>query len=140
MNMIHELWASITEISIATWLIYRELGSACAMPIALAVVNLFTTVFIAIPTGKAQATWIEALQERVTATAKTINCIKRLRISGLNDLVFSIVRNLRTEELAKSTKFRYLIGGSLILSTSFVDIMRSFHAFLGGKGCCVVQT
>lgn len=36
MNMIHELWASMTEIAIATWLIYRELGPACAMPIALA--------------------------------------------------------------------------------------------------------
>lgn len=37
MNMIHELWASVVEIGIATWLIYRELGAACAMPIALAI-------------------------------------------------------------------------------------------------------
>lgn len=37
MNMFHELWANLVEIAIATWLIYRELGPACAMPIALAV-------------------------------------------------------------------------------------------------------
>lgn len=35
-NMMHEIWASMAEIAIATWLIYKELGPACAMPIALA--------------------------------------------------------------------------------------------------------
>ncbi len=37
MNLIHEIWAGAVEIGIATWLIYRELGPACAMPIALTV-------------------------------------------------------------------------------------------------------
>lgn len=37
MNLSNEVWASLLEIGIATWLIYRELGPACAMPLALAV-------------------------------------------------------------------------------------------------------
>nr|POF13541.1 abc transporter c family member 9 [Quercus suber] len=34
---VHELWASATEISIAMYLIYRQLGAACAMPISVAI-------------------------------------------------------------------------------------------------------
>lgn len=79
--------------------------------------NLIAAIFVSMPIGRAQANWIQASQERVTTTSKTLNSIKRLRISGLNDLAFSIVRNLRTIELAKSTKYRYLLGISLILGT-----------------------
>lgn len=69
------------------------------------------------PIGAAQAKWIQASQERVTATSKTLGSIKRLRISGLNDLAFKIIKDLRAKEMIASKKFRLLLGASLVLRT-----------------------
>lgn len=46
MNMFHEVWSSLAEIAIATWLISRELGAACAMPIAVAVGKIVFIYFV----------------------------------------------------------------------------------------------
>jgi ATP-binding cassette, subfamily C (CFTR/MRP), member 1 len=73
------------------------------------------TVFVAIPTGKAQALWTKASQDRVTATSKTLGSIKWLRISGLNDMAFSLIRKLRAREMEVSLRFRLLLGISMIL-------------------------
>lgn len=73
------------------------------------------TVFLAKPTGTHQAAWIQASQIRVSATSKALGSIKWLKISGLSDVAFSVIRNLRVRELAVSTKFRLLLGVSLIL-------------------------
>ena len=34
---LHELWASLVEIAVGSYLIYREAGASCAMPLALAI-------------------------------------------------------------------------------------------------------
>lgn len=138
MNQAHEIWAGMMEIAIAVWLIYRELGAACAMPIAIAVskdppmfnaseccsrglihwtVVIVATVFISIPIGQAQAAWIQASQDRVTATSKTLGSIKWLKVSGLNDRAFSMIRQLRTRELTVSMRFRLLFGSSMVIRT-----------------------
>ena len=78
-------------------------------------VGLIGTGTLAIPTGKAHAAWVAASQERVTTTSSTIGSIKSLKVSGLNDVAFSMIRELRTSELKQSTKFRLLLGISLML-------------------------
>jgi ATP-binding cassette, subfamily C (CFTR/MRP), member 1 len=37
MYQLHEIWASLVEIAVADYLIYRQMGAACAMPIAVAI-------------------------------------------------------------------------------------------------------
>lgn len=66
--------------------------------------------------GKAQAAWIGASGERVSATTKTLGGIKRLKISGLSNMAFSVIKNLRNVEMVASRKFRALLGGTLIMS------------------------
>jgi ATP-binding cassette, subfamily C (CFTR/MRP), member 1 len=34
---LHDLWAGPLEIAVGIYLLYRELGAACAMPVAIAV-------------------------------------------------------------------------------------------------------
>ena len=34
---IHEMWANVIEIGIAIFLLYRQLGVACAIPVAVAI-------------------------------------------------------------------------------------------------------
>lgn len=37
----HELWANIVQVGLATWLLQRELGLACLVPIVIAVCEYF---------------------------------------------------------------------------------------------------
>ncbi|KXJ95019.1 ABC transporter [Microdochium bolleyi] len=112
---LHEVWSAVVEIGIGVYLLYRQLGLACVMPVAVSFVILIITGALAVPTGKAQAAWIQASQERVTTTAKTIGSIKSLRISGLNDRAFEVIRQLRDEELSISRSCRLLLAAYLVL-------------------------
>jgi ATP-binding cassette, subfamily C (CFTR/MRP), member 1 len=79
---------------------------------------LIASGFLAVPIGNAQAAWTQASQDRVTSTSKTLGGIKSVKISGLNDVSFSIIRDLRTRELEVSTRFRKLLGASMVLRRS----------------------
>jgi ATP-binding cassette, subfamily C (CFTR/MRP), member 1 len=37
----HELWANVVQVGLATWLLQRELGLACLVPIVIAVCEYF---------------------------------------------------------------------------------------------------
>lgn len=111
----HDVWGAFLEMGIGTYLLYRQLGPACAMPLAIVLVVLVASAFVAVPIGKAQAAWIQASQDRVTTTSKTLASIKPLKISGLSSLAFSAVRDLRATELRVSEKFRKLLAATLIL-------------------------
>jgi ATP-binding cassette, subfamily C (CFTR/MRP), member 1 len=69
--------------------------------------------------GKAQADWIAASQDRVTAVSKTLGGIKWVKMSGLNDAAFEAIRKLRSRELIVSRRFRLLFGTSLAMRTFF---------------------
>ncbi|WYZ37828.1 hypothetical protein EsH8_II_001334 [Colletotrichum jinshuiense] len=132
-TQLHETWGGILEIGIGIYLIYRQLGAACAMPVALVFVVLIATAFCAIPTGKASAEWIKASQDRVSATSKTLGNIKWLKISGLNDAAFSVIRKLRGTELEVSRRFRILLGVSMmfLICTPIWSPILTFSTFAG---------
>lgn len=130
---LHETWGSLIEIALSIYLIWRQLGAACAMPLALAIVVMIGSVFLAIPTGRHQASWIQASQNRVTATSKALGSIKWLRVSGLNDMAFTVIRNLRLHELEVSKRFRIFLGISLILAicTPVLGPVLTFSTYAG---------
>ncbi|KAI3540901.1 ABC transporter [Colletotrichum abscissum] len=129
---LHEVWSGLVEIGIGIYLIYRQLGAACAMPVALVFVVLFATAFLAVPTGKASAEWIKASQDRVSTTSKTLGNIKWLKISGLNDVAFSVIQKLRTVELEVSKRFRVLLGISMmfLICTPIWSPILTFSTFV----------
>ncbi|KAK1984403.1 ABC transporter [Colletotrichum cereale] len=126
---LHEVWGGLLEIGIGIYLIYRQLGAACAMPVALVFVVLITTAFFAVPTGKASAEWIKASQDRVSTTSKTLGNIKWLKVSGLNDVAFSVIQKLRGTELEVSKRFRILLGVSMMFSSGRGDTLTLQKAF-----------
>ncbi|TLD19247.1 hypothetical protein PspLS_09793 [Pyricularia sp. CBS 133598] len=130
---LHETWGSLVEIALSMYLIWRQLGAACAMPIALSIAVMVGTGFLAVPTGKHQASWIQASQNRVEATSKTLGSIKSLRISGLNDMAFSVIAKLRSKELLISKQFRVLLGTSLMLAicTPVLGPVVTFSTYAG---------
>ncbi|KAF6819357.1 ABC multidrug transporter [Colletotrichum sojae] len=132
-HQLHELWGGLLEIGIGIYLIYRQLGAACAMPVALAFLVLIVTGFLAVPMGKASANWIKASQDRVTATSNTLGSIKWLKVSGLNDVTFSVIRRLRSDELVASKRFRVLLSMTMMLMicTPIWSPILTFATFAG---------
>lgn len=138
----HETWGNLLEIGIAIYLLERQLGAACVMSVGFAIgtssllldnmhpdvnsttnkvvrsVVMISSGFLAAPIGKHQAAWIAASQRRVTTTSKALGSMKWLKISGLTDVAFNGIKELRTQELAVSTKFRLFLGITLVLCMS----------------------
>ncbi|KLU87012.1 hypothetical protein MAPG_06018, partial [Magnaporthiopsis poae ATCC 64411] len=81
----------------------------------------------------AQAGWIKASQDRVSATAKTLGGVKWLRASGLNDVAFGMLARLRTLELGVSMRFRVLMGLSLVIliAAPIISPILAFGIFAG---------
>ncbi|KAJ0323560.1 hypothetical protein Brms1b_001440 [Colletotrichum noveboracense] len=104
-NQLHEIWGGLVEIGIGIYLIYRQLGAACAMPVAL---------------------------DRVTTTSKTLGSIKWLKVSGLNDVAFSVIQNLRSTELVVSKRYRVLLGISMMLTFTAISILTLVNQPLAG--------
>ncbi|KXH25809.1 ABC transporter [Colletotrichum simmondsii] len=131
-TQLHEVWSGLLEIGIGIYLINRQLGAACAMPVALVFVVLLATAFLAVPTGKASAEWIKASQDRVSTTSKTLGNIKWLKISGLDDVAFSVIQKLRTVELEVSKRFRVLLGISMmfLICTPIWSPILTFSTFV----------
>ncbi|KAH7025269.1 ABC transporter [Microdochium trichocladiopsis] len=111
----HDLWSSIVEIVIADYLIWRQMGAACAVPIAVAVLAVVVSSLVAAPTGAALGVWLVAIQERVVKTATTLGAVKWMKMAGLADPAFQGIRNLRLNELKVSLKYRILAGGSMVV-------------------------
>lgn len=70
---------------------------------------------VAIPTGKAQAAWIQASQKRVSVTSYILGKMKWIRLSGLNSFAFERIQDLRIGELRTSERYRSLL--TLVLLT-----------------------
>lgn len=116
LHSIHDAWGGILESCVGLFLLYRQLGAACALPITIVTVSTIATFCVAGAMGKASATWIQAAQDRVTCTSKILRDMKSLKLSGRHRAALDVVKELRAEELRVSTLFRKL----LLLNMIFV--------------------
>lgn len=62
---IHEFWANIIQIAIATWLLSTHIGYAASGPIIVSVVALIATIVFAPAAQKYQVIWVENVQKRI---------------------------------------------------------------------------
>jgi ABC-type multidrug transport system fused ATPase/permease subunit len=105
---LHEIWASIVQAALASWLLYNQLGILFVAPIGLVLVS-FTLLVISMKfAGDSQRAWMVGVQKRVSLTATVIGSMKSLKLSGLSGTVADFVQKLRVEELAAGARFRRL--------------------------------
>ncbi|KAM5484573.1 hypothetical protein MaudMau93_005792 [Microsporum audouinii] len=103
---LHDIWASIIQAALASWMLYAQLGVVFVAPIGV-VIFCFTGLMILMKfTGDSQRAWMAGVQKRVGLTATIIANIKNLKISGLATSVSDFVQNLRVEELGAGSRFR----------------------------------
>ncbi|KFX85837.1 hypothetical protein V490_09379 [Pseudogymnoascus sp. VKM F-3557] len=105
---IHNVWSSPLEITLAIWLLQKEVGVALLGPLFITAVAISGPFLISSHMGKAQKTWIESVQTRIDTTAKMLQAMKGVKMLGLTSKMSSIIYQLRLDEIAESLKMRKL--------------------------------
>ncbi|OBT89053.1 hypothetical protein VE02_02018 [Pseudogymnoascus sp. 03VT05] len=111
MTLVHEIYASFIDGALAIYLLYRLLGVAVVPPL-IWIVGLP----LAKAAGNAQIPWLEAIEDRLAATAKVLGPMKAIKSTGLTDIVSSQVGDLRLAEIHASLRHRVLTIFSAVIS------------------------
>ncbi|KMP02660.1 canalicular multispecific organic anion transporter 1 [Coccidioides immitis RMSCC 2394] len=122
----HEMWANIIEVGIAIFLLYIQLGVACAVPIAVSILSLVLSIIAMNFVTAHQALWLEAIERRISATTVMLGSMKGVKMCGLKQTLLTNLHNLRIEELTISKKFRKL----LIWNMGFAYVSQVFSPIL----------
>ncbi|KAK6438978.1 hypothetical protein LTR95_004823 [Oleoguttula sp. CCFEE 5521] len=133
LTFVHDLWGSLIDIGIATWLLARQLGLASIAPIIVVMIFIAITSQIAAAMNTAQGRWIEKIQARLRVTSAFLDDIKAVKMQGLTGVLANTVRDLRTAEIETSKAFRKLLVGMLLLSLTPINIapVVTFAAYVG---------
>lgn len=106
---INEYWANLIQVTLASWLLERELGAAFVAPLIVIVCAVGAIGSLAFLTSRRQKAWMALIQKRVGMTSNTIAHMKHLKISGLARPVEALIQQLRLDELAVGSRFRTII-------------------------------
>ncbi|KAH0531953.1 hypothetical protein TsFJ059_000711 [Trichoderma semiorbis] len=123
MRQIHEFWANVFQIAIATWLLSKQIGYAAAGPIIVSVLSLGATMFVSPLAQKYQVGWLEKTQKRVGITSAMIGHIKSIKMSGLSKHLSDTITTLRVQEITASKPFR--VVGAVTSSVAQVPLLLS---------------
>ncbi|KAF9768848.1 hypothetical protein IL306_013808 [Fusarium sp. DS 682] len=113
---LHEYWANVIEVILASWLLEKQIGAAFAAPIVVIILCVLASGGVASITGRRQVAWMKAIEERVAATATVISTMKSLRISGMTSAIEKLIQQLRENELRIGGKWRLMLVVAVTLS------------------------
>jgi ABC-type multidrug transport system fused ATPase/permease subunit len=109
LRSVHDVWASLIQVALSSWMLYLQLGAVFVAPIALVLVCVVGLAVLMRFTGDSQRSWMAKVQERVGLTATVIASMKSLKISALSNIVGDFVQKLRVDELAAGTRYRTIV-------------------------------
>ncbi|OAQ99680.1 hypothetical protein LLEC1_04113 [Akanthomyces lecanii] len=105
---VHDIWVSIVQVGLASWMLYRQLGFIFFVPLGIVLVSFAGVSFVSRFMGGSQKAWMEGVERRVGLTATTVGHMKNLKMSGLSSAIEALVQKLRVDELAAGSLFRQL--------------------------------
>ncbi|KAF5000611.1 hypothetical protein FGRMN_1643 [Fusarium graminum] len=106
---VHEFWANIIQLAIATWLLSTQIGYAASGPILVSLVALIATVAVSPLARKYQIAWL--------------GHIKSIKCSGLAQNLSDTIIDLRADEIRASRPFR--IVSSVTSAIAQIPLMMS---------------
>ena len=142
LRYMHDAWASIIEICIALYLLYKELGIAGIAPIIIAMACAIFAVILSAMSRNRQKIWLEAIEARVDATSRMLGSMKGVKMRGLTTKLFSIIQSMKEEEIKKSQKFRELLiaAAAVAYSNGAIAPVISFAIYsVGGSGVLTTE-
>ena len=116
LSQMHELWASVIEVAIGVWLLFREFGWALVGPLAVTLATVFGTMVTSKRMGAAMGSWMGTVQLRIDACATVLGSVKELKMLGLTQKISAMLTRLRTVEIAESLVARRFLALQLTLA------------------------
>lgn len=120
---LHDIWASVIQVALASWMLYRQLGIVFVAPMGVVTVSFIGLATLVKFTGDSQRAWMAGIQKRVGLTATVIASMKNVKISGLSGAVSDFVQKLRVEELTTGSRFRKI--GIIAAILGFIPLLIS---------------
>ncbi|CAG9989646.1 unnamed protein product [Clonostachys byssicola] len=105
----HEVWANLVEIAVAVYLLQRQLGIACLIPVGAAIFSIVGSIIAVSFVMARQALWLEAIEARIAVTSQVLGAMKAVKMWGLTDALKARIQAMRVDELRISGKFRRLL-------------------------------
>ncbi|KAH7174084.1 P-loop containing nucleoside triphosphate hydrolase protein [Fusarium flagelliforme] len=112
----HDVWANLIEIVIAVYLLGRQLGLACLIPVGAAIFSIVGSVIAVSFVMARQAIWLEAIERRISVTSQMLGSMKGVKMCGLSSVLGTRLQAMREEELHISGKFRRLLIWNMVLA------------------------
>ncbi|RVX70090.1 hypothetical protein B0A52_06262 [Exophiala mesophila] len=127
--LVHDLWCSVIEIGIAMFLLYLDLGTGCAGPAIVYVLQLVGTAWATNVISAYQKRWLNAIQTRVSFTSSLLHSMRNVKLLGMSSIIKDRTQNLRVDEVNECKKYRF-INNFIILFQNSAGIFAPFAAFL----------
>ncbi|KAF4629350.1 hypothetical protein G7Y89_g8798 [Cudoniella acicularis] len=103
---IDSLLAGPIEAGIAIYLLEKQLGIACIVPVLISLACTLGAFSIMKWAKNTQKEWIEAVQKRVAITSSALSSMKGIKMQGLTDRLSEDLQELRVQELEFAKPFR----------------------------------
>ncbi|OAA36246.1 ABC transporter, transmembrane domain, type 1 [Metarhizium rileyi] len=120
-RMFNELWGSLLDVAVASWLLERQLSLACLAPIALILVFVGITSKVSASAGTSQRQWVEKVQERLRVTTAVLGDMKSVKLLGLPTVLSNMIAAIRVDEIDTSEGFRKIIVATILLSLTPIN-------------------
>ncbi|KAM0669638.1 hypothetical protein ACQRIU_000033 [Beauveria bassiana] len=135
-EFVYEVFVGIIETSLATYLLYRQIGVACFTMLGLGLVCGGCSVWIARILSVQQQAWLSAVQTRIGATKRLLDSMKPVKMMGSEERVGAVVKEFRDLEIHSAKYFRTLACVGVLLSYCMLTIapLLVFAAYVGISG------
>ncbi|KAJ6139789.1 ABC transporter integral membrane type 1 [Penicillium samsonianum] len=101
----NDVWARTIEVAVGTWLLERQVGATCVVPLILTLACLGGQKLVAKTIGKNQQNWNLEIQKRIQNTSSVLGSIKATKISGFSGKLSQALQGHRERELFVSRAF-----------------------------------
>ncbi|RDW84315.1 hypothetical protein BP6252_01905 [Coleophoma cylindrospora] len=103
-----DVWADCLQVAIAIYLLERQLGVVCVIPVVVAIVACTSSFGVGKFVTARQRIWLEAIEKRIHTTSQILGEIKSVKMMGLSEKMTSIIQGMRIAELKHSVHYRKL--------------------------------
>ncbi|KAJ3494039.1 hypothetical protein NLG97_g4340 [Lecanicillium saksenae] len=132
-DLINLIWSSIVQVALAVWLLDRQIGLICLVPIGVCLFITTITMKLSGLAGPRQAAWMGAITARISFTAEFLGILKVAKLTGLSATLAQRVQSPRNDEIRLGNHSRRLlcIIVTLAFSPDFLAPGVTFLAFFG---------
>lgn len=132
MRPLHDFWASVIQIAIALYLLEKQMGVACVVPVILSIVCAAITAWTSRLANRRQIEWMEAIQVRIGMTSAMLSSMKSARMRGIVNFMTTTIQASRAREISHANRWRWLMLITVGLSfvPEYLSPMSTFLVYI----------